>query len=266
MFKNGFVGGYYFPSPSTLDVVWNLKTKATMIEYLKTNVNPFRLTEQVYLDFEKVRFLPGEISYWVTQEWRKNGIKSPKRDAWGVPGGQIEQIDFDAAALLGQPEKYAEFSIIRETKEESGRIIVREVAGVRKVLFESFAVFYEKDRLNPKERYENNFFWVRDADGELKKEGFKDETEAPEIVSIFRLRPSNFYPKHAHALHTLLVHMVYNLGMQEYRPALNHIESTFDPYPNWVEEAGTGEPVLNLSDDALWESFTSQPSIKPLRK
>ncbi len=255
----GFVGGIYFNPKNVLQVliVYNIKTWAAVWAYLETHENPFDPSEKSNIRVRK------EILQWVFQRFGKEGIRTPKPDKYSLIGGMILESE-----IKQYPDDYFDYAFAREFVEESGLMVVREENGVRRSLFERVVEFYEEDRETPGKDYENFFFKVLSADGELQTTGVEDETTAPLFVSINLLNPGNFYPKHAEALIILLQRLVKEnkLHRDIYQESLSRLQGIFAPSRRLRSMPEVRNPTLNLDNNDLWAKFTGQKGIKKLEK
>lgn len=253
-------------NPTHVILVWNIKFITKARELLATVPHDFSGWEDAFEDWRKRRELPRRVRDWVYSKLMEPGQKMVKGDKYGFGCGHIEERDEFLAIARNDPENYPHYALMREFKEEIGTKIAKEVNGRVEILFEHVGTQYEKDHESGAMTYPTNFYWVKEAYGELNKEGFEGETEAPELVRITTLDPRNFYPKHGYALKALLSRLVWEYGMKEYADALNYVSKVFrgaeEKYANDFLEASIRTPELQLSNAEIWANYIeSRPDI-----
>ncbi len=199
----GMAAGIYFQSekPLNLLVVPNVKTETAIAEFLRENQHPSFRDRQ-------------ERNRWVRTEWERLGIKSPKPDKLGLPGGEI--WDFEVALY---PKEYAEVAAGREIAEETGK-------APKAMRLIGSGPLFQPDRDGMTGGYENHFFLVLEAEGNLNTKGYPGETGPPLFKSVTELQPWNFYPKHAVPLIKVITEFV-EAGRTEYIPVLEHLQKAF---------------------------------------
>ena len=311
MESSGFVAGAYFPEPTKenvekalavdgreniitvnrellekgplITVDWNIKTYTAVWKWIDHNKHLVKKTDAELREMRQYRRLDDRSAPFYNYDyqrflyWLRQRIGDTKPDAYGLPGGQIEQYEYVAgdarkklfktdADYVNSGEHYSDYAFHREFVEETGLIAIRD----KKALFERVIQFYEEDREHPGDptyEHENYFFWVREVIGKMNEEGVPEETLAPEIVPIMSLNRGNFYKKHAHGLMATLNRLVNEYGQEKYREALQYLQKTFPPSKKLRREPRIRIPEMaGLSEKEIFEYVMALDKIKPLRK
>ncbi len=266
--KSGMVSGIRLEGPDRIIVVKNIKTDFAIRNFLPTVGHP---------SFKDI----GERNRWVFKEWERLGIEKPKPDGYGLPGGKIDDYEYEH-----YPKDYFDYALPREWSEEAGTLIVEEAGveedGKRKFMptYERITMFYAKSRDHTTEEdHEHFFFHVLKMHGELRTDGVEGETEAPRIIEIKKLTPERssqkrpegcvfFYSKHALGV-TILLKRLVSEGKTEYQESLDHMRRTFTRTP---QDLGLSEkpkdrkiePLINinLSDEELFVAEMQKMKVK----
>ena len=286
-------------------VVWNIKTYATAWKWIDKNRHLVRKTDTELEEMRKYRRLDDKTAPFYNYHyqrflyWLRQRIGDTKPDAYGLPGGKIEEYEYaegDARKKLFQTatdyvnggEHYSDYAFHRELVEETGftallerkndagNIIYRtnekgiEIP-VYDSLFERVIQFYEEDREHPGDptyQHEDFFFWVREVIGKMRKTGVEEETLAPEVVPIKSLNRSCAYKKHMHGLMATLNMLIREHGKgKQYREALEYLQKTFPPSKKLSREPSIRTPELTgLADKDMFAYAMALDKVKPLRR
>lgn len=217
---------------------------------------------------------------------------APKPDRYGLPWGKIEEFDHTEStrlnALFHSPKikkllengadfgdtliHYADLRALYELLEETGLNAVRIRSDnegntlylpdgetpIGDSLIERLTHLYQYDRLHLADKtidHEVFFFWVKEAIGELNKEGAAGETEAPEILPILSLTPRNFYKKHAYGIMILLDKLIKEHGRAEYTEPLLYLQHTFGQCNLLRKDPAITVPDFS-SDAEIWAAVS----------
>lgn len=260
-------------------VVWNIKQHTAEWKYINSHLDSVRVPQDKLEIWKNWRRLPskGRKPNDGFRGFIHSKIGDVKPDAYGLPGGQIEEYEYEQGEakkkLFAIPDDYenggehfSDYSLHREWVEETGFLAIRE----RKALFERVIKFYEDDNkhmYDPTMDHGDYFFWVRDVVGKMKEDGVEGETLAPEIVPITSLHPGNFYKKHAHGLTEILTRLVNEYGMEGYKDALKYLKITFRPCQKLRKYPKIRVPELaGLSDEEVFAYAMAQDKVTPLKK
>ena len=241
--KIGMSAGVYFDpkNPLNLLVVPNTKTRTAINKLLNENGHP---------TFRDRR----EELAWARKMWERLGERPPKADKFGLPGGEIWGFE-----VTDNPERYGEIALAREFVEETGLIVNKErlIGG---------APMFQPDREELTGGYENHFFLVEEAEGELHKKGVPEETGPPVFKPVTELQPWNFYPKHCVPLIKVLAELV-EAGGAEYAQSLGYLQKVFAgrlPVLREKPDFRLAPPALpdNLTDDERFSAAMQQLGVK----
>ena len=210
--------------------------------------------------------------------WLRQRIGDTKPDAFGLPGGKIEEYEYnegDARKKLFQTatdyvnggEHYSDYALPREWVEETGLLAIRD----KKALFERVIQFYEEDLQHigdPTWEHEDFFFWIRELIGQMNEVGVPEETLAPEIVPVMSLNRGNFYTKHSQGFMATLNMLIREHGKgKQYREALEYFQKTFPPSKKLRREPRIRIPEMaGLSEKEIFDYVMALDKVKPLRR
>ena len=249
----GMAAGIYFQpgNPLNLLVVPNIKTQTAINKLLNEHGHP---------NFpDKMALIK-----WARMHWEREGIRPPKADKLGLPGGEIWDFEVLQYPMTPTPSltinpNYAEIAAGREIAEETG-LAAKKMRRIGK------GPLFQPDRDDRTGGYENHFFLVLEVEGILNTKGYPGETGPPIFKTVTELHPGNFYPKHAVPLIMAVTELVQE-GRVEYAPALEYLKKVFEGRLPDLREKPNFRPTPpalpeNLTDDERFAAAMRQLGVK----
>ncbi len=284
--ERGFAAGIYLPTPDSIVLVPNNKTRTGVIDFIERWLVSADLPKDVrrpWDEFSAYAALHGPreaqkmrrgqynaIKYWVIQKRRelvadiyshheKDVAESIvqwaelapfKPDQLGFFGGKI----YEWEKYLYGPA-YPIEACAREAREEAG-------------IHPSWSMLVHTNIEDPTATFEKWFFWVIEATDlpkkiepapeitppvQIAKDGVKGETDPPIEISISLLRQQNIYWSHAQVLLKHLKWLVEVAGQAEYADSYNVLRENFGVSFRPQRVIVAPEKPVEVVDDS-WEA------------